>query len=116
MSLGTLFRDALAGLVRRPATVQYPAQRQPAPALLRDALVWDPANCTGCGLCVKDCPSSAIEWITLTRAAKRFVLHYQADRRVFCSQCVQNWRFKCSELSPAKWELAALTKESFTLH
>ncbi len=115
MSLTTILRDAFSGLLQRPATVRYPAQRRPVPARLRGALTWNPEKCTGCGLCVKDCPSNAVELITLDKATKRFVIRYHADRCTFCSQCVQNCRFDCLGLSPEHWELAALNKTAFTV-
>lgn len=115
MSLTTILRDAFFGLVRRPDTVRYPVERRPVPAHLRGALTWNPEKCTGCGLCVKDCPSNAIELITLDKAAKRFVIRYHADRCAFCAQCVQNCRFECLGMSPERWELAALNKQPFTV-
>lgn len=115
MSLTTILRDVFSGLVQRPATVRYPAERRPVPAHLRGALTWNPKKCTGCGLCVKDCPSNAIELITLDKAAKRFVIRYHADRCAFCAQCVQNCRFECLGMSPEQWELAALNKQPFTV-
>ncbi len=115
MRLGMLWADLWAGLRRRPTTVPYPRERVAPPPQLRGALRWDPARCTGCALCVKDCPAGAIELITVDKAAKRFVIRYAADRCVFCSQCVQSCRFKCLELSPASWELAALKRDSFNL-
>jgi formate hydrogenlyase subunit 6/NADH:ubiquinone oxidoreductase subunit I len=115
VSLTTILRDVFGGLTHRPVTVQYPAERQPVPAHLRGALTWNPEKCTGCGLCVKDCPSNAIELITLDKAAKQFVIRYHADRCAFCAQCVQNCRFECLGMSPEQWELAALTKAPFTV-
>lgn len=82
--------------------------------MTRGKLNWDPENCTGCGLCGKDCPADAIELIVLDRKEKRFVMRYHVDRCTFCGQCVHSCRFNCLELSPTEWELAATTKESFT--
>jgi len=115
MRIGTMFRDILGSLFRRPATQKYPFERTSTPDRLRGKLVWNPEKCTGCGLCMKDCPSNAIELIVLDRAAKKFVIRYHADRCTFCAQCVQNCRFKCMGMSKDQWELAALTKEPFTV-
>ena len=41
---------------------------------LRALLQFNPEKCTGCGVCVKDCPAEALELITLDKASKRFVL------------------------------------------
>ncbi len=114
MSLTTILRDAFGGLSHRPVTVRYPVERKPVPAHLRGAMTVNLEKCTGCALCVKDCPSNAIELITIDKAAKRFVMRWHTDRCTYCSQCVQNCRFDCLTLSPERWELAALTKQPFT--
>ena len=113
MRLATLLSDVWRGLTTRPATVLYPAERRAPPPQLRGLLTSDLRQCTGCQLCVKDCPANALELVTLDRAAKRFVMRYQADRCVYCGQCVASCRFKCLTLAPEQWELAALTKDNF---
>lgn len=116
MKLGAMFSDIFHGLFTRPVTERYPFLRQPAPVQLRGNLLYDPSKCVGCQLCVKDCPSDAIELITLDKAAKRFVLRYHVDRCTFCAQCVKNCRFDCLEMSSEQWELAALDKEPFSVY
>jgi NAD(P)H-quinone oxidoreductase subunit I len=116
MKLKTMLRDVLQSLFRKPITEFYPAQRQRTPERLRGKLYWSPENCSGCCLCVKDCPSNALELITIDKANKRFVLHYDAGRCTFCAQCVQNCRFNCLEMSSEDWELAATDKASFTVY
>jgi len=108
--------DILRPLVHRPVTERYPFERREAPPRLRGKLIWNPQKCTGCALCNKDCPSNAIELITLDKASKRFVMRYHVDRCTFCAQCVQNCRFGCLSTSNQEWELAALKKEAFTIY
>lgn len=116
MRIGTMFKDTLESFFQRPATEKYPYERRETPERLRGKLVWNPEKCTGCGLCSKDCPSDAIEIITLDRAAKKFVMEYHIDRCTYCAQCVQNCRFKCIRLSSEQWELAALDTKPFTVY
>lgn len=116
MKIGAMLGDITRSLFKRPVTEKYPFERREAPERLRGQLHWSPERCTGCCLCNKDCPSNAIELITLDKANKRFVLRYHMDRCTFCAQCVQNCRFKCLEMSNEQWELAALTKEPFTVY
>lgn len=116
MKIGTMLEDVLRSLFRKPVTELYPYERQPVPERLRGKLVWNPEKCTGCCLCVTDCPSNAIELITIDKANKRFVLRYDIGRCTFCSQCVQNCRFKCLEMSNEAWELAATSKTPFTVY
>jgi formate hydrogenlyase subunit 6/NADH:ubiquinone oxidoreductase subunit I len=115
MRIGTMLGDIIRSLVHRPATRRYPFERPPTPERLRGALRWDPARCTGCSMCAKDCPANAIELITLDKAKKRFVLRYHVDRCTFCAQCVQTCNFGCLELSNDRWELAALCKAPLTV-
>lgn len=115
MRIATMMNDVLKGLWRKPTTEQYPAERRDAPTRLRGKLTWDPDKCTGCCLCVKDCPSNALSLITIDKKEKRFVLEYHVDRCTFCAQCVQNCRFECIEMAAEAWELAATTKEPFTV-
>jgi formate hydrogenlyase subunit 6/NADH:ubiquinone oxidoreductase subunit I len=111
-----MLRDVLRSLFKRPATKRYPFEKHPAPERLRGALQFDPAKCSGCGVCVKDCPAQALELITLDKANKHFVLRYHADRCAYCAQCVQSCRFKCLSMSAEQWELASLRQEPFTVY
>jgi formate hydrogenlyase subunit 6/NADH:ubiquinone oxidoreductase subunit I len=111
-----MFGDILESLFRRPATQRYPTIRHDAPARFRGKLAWDGQKCTGCSLCAKDCPSNAIDVIVLDRAKKQYVVRYHIDRCTFCAQCVVNCRFKCMEMSSDQWEMAALSKEQFTVY
>lgn len=115
MRLGTMFKDVATALVHRPVTEKYPFVRYPAPERLRGRLTWQPEGCTGCGLCVTDCPAQALELIMLDKKAKRFVLTYHVDRCTFCAQCVTSCRHGCLAMSPTDWELAAVDKAAFEI-
>lgn len=116
MKFATMLQDTLRSLFRKPVTRLYPSERQTAPDRLRGKLVWNPEKCTGCCLCVKDCPSNALELITIDWENKRFVLRYDIGRCTFCAQCVQNCRFNCLEMSNEQWELAATHKTPFAVY
>jgi len=113
MKIGTMLRDVFESFFKKPITQIYPVEKVDTSDRFRGKLIYDPKSCTGCCLCTKDCPSNAIELVTLDRAAKRFVLKYHVDRCVFCGQCVTNCKFKCMSMSNEEWELAALKKEEF---
>ena len=113
MKIRTMLQDILRSLFHKPITESYPAQHQSTPEQLRGKLHWNPDNCTGCCLCVKDCPSNAIDLITIDKANKRFVMRYDAGRCTYCAQCVQNCRFNCLEMSSEDWELAATETTPF---
>lgn len=110
-----MLADLLDSAFRRPATEQYPVERRPTSEHFRGLLHWNPEGCTGCALCVKDCPAEAIELITIDKANKRFVLRFHADRCTFCGQCAYNCRFDCISLANDEWELAAVERDGFTI-
>lgn len=108
--------DVIRSLFKRPVTEMYPFERSLTPEHFRGKLHYDPIACTGCRLCVKDCPANAIELLVVDKANKRFVMRYHIDRCTFCDQCVISCRFKCISLSNNEWELAALTHKPFTVY
>jgi len=116
MRIGSMIGDVIRSLFRRPATEMYPFERSPAPEHFRGKLHYDPEKCSGCQLCVKDCPANAIELLVVDKVNKRFVMRYHLDRCTFCDQCVVSCRFKCLSLSNEEWELAALTHKPFTVY
>ncbi len=116
MKIGTMLGDIATALVHRPVTEKYPYVRRPAPERLRGALWFSPDTCTGCAICVKDCPANALELITLDKKAKKFVLRYHVDRCTFCAQCVKSCNQKCLGMSNELWELAALNKDVFVVN
>jgi formate hydrogenlyase subunit 6/NADH:ubiquinone oxidoreductase subunit I len=114
MKIGTMLTDVISAFLSKPITQKYPSQCTLAPEKLRGRLFWEHYRCSGCGLCVKDCPADALEVITIDRANKRFVMVYHLDKCTYCAQCVVNCRFKCLEMSATDWELAGLKKKDFT--
>lgn len=116
MKLGTMFGDVAVSFFRRPITEKYPFERREAPERLRGQLHWIADNCTGCGLCAKDCPAEAIDVIVLDKKAKRFVLRYNVDRCTYCAQCVNSCRQESLFMSDKDWELAALSREPFLIY
>ncbi len=113
---GSMLVDTLRSFFQKPVTQLYPFEHNGTPERLRGKLHWQPESCTGCCLCMKDCPSDAIEVITIDKQAKKFVMRYHADRCTYCAQCVKNCRFNCINLSNEEWELAAQSTEPFTVY
>lgn len=110
MTIGTMFQDIVESFFKKPTTRLYPAENLAPPERYRGILSFDPSLCTGCKLCIKDCPSDAIDLVILDRAAKQYVMRYRMDRCIYCGQCVVNCKFKCIGMSNQDWEHAALKK------
>ena len=108
MRIGTMFMDVVRSLFTNPSTRLYPSVRVVPTERYRGTLLYDPSTCTGCSLCVKDCPADAIELIILDRAAKRYVMNYRLDRCIYCGQCVVNCKPKSLAMPNREWEHAAL--------
>ncbi len=115
MRIGAMIGDISRSLFTRPVTERYPFERKPAPERLRGQLAWDATKCTGCRVCLRDCPANAIELMVVDKKAKRFVLRFHIDRCTYCGQCVVNCNFDCLGMSHEQWELAALETEPFTV-
>jgi formate hydrogenlyase subunit 6/NADH:ubiquinone oxidoreductase subunit I len=115
MRMGTMLKDIVESFFKKSATQMYPEEKIAPPERYRGELYFSPTACTGCSLCVKDCPSNAIQLTILDRAAKRYVMKYDKARCVYCGQCVVNCKLKCLGMSHEDWEHAVLKKE-FTVY
>ena len=62
-------------------------------------MVIDPVLCTGCGLCVRDCPAFALELEhgssaqSASKGREKFRLIHYHDRCAYCGQCEASCRF-----------------------
>jgi formate hydrogenlyase subunit 6/NADH:ubiquinone oxidoreductase subunit I len=115
MKVGAMLGDLVRSLFRRPATRRYPAERAPVPERVRGVLRFHPEQCTGCALCVKDCPANALWLFTIDEGTERFVLRYDVARCALCGQCVLSCHHGALELAGGRWELAATHKDAFTM-
>lgn len=77
-------------VINRPDTVAYPYGELILPEGYRGAIVIDPEKCTGCGLCVRDCPTGALKLEKQSRDEFKLI-HYPA-RCAYCSQCENSCR------------------------
>jgi len=116
LPIGAMINDVLRSFFSKPVTRQYPFERREAPERFRGKLVWDLTHCTGCKLCVRDCPAGALELVEIDKANKHFIMRFHSDRCTYCGQCVVNCRFNCLEQLPDEWELGSITKEPFTVY
>ncbi len=84
-SIACLVPQVFRALFRGPQTVAFPFGRANIPEGYRGRLRIHADQCRGCGLCVRDCPASALE---LQREGRgRFRLLYYPHRCAYCGQC-----------------------------
>jgi len=103
-SLVYLLPELWRTLFTRPITVRYPFGPLELPPYFRGKVTIEPALCTGCGACVRDCPAFALELehesdalskaeeLALSKAEgskgrEGFRLIHYHDRCAYCGQC-----------------------------
>ena len=84
-SLIYLLPELWRTLFRRPITVRFPFAPVELPPYFRGKVTITPALCRGCGLCVRDCPASALK-LERESPEKFRLIHYH-DRCAYCGQC-----------------------------
>lgn len=115
MRIGAMLGDISRSLFKRPVTELYPFERRPTPERLRGQLRFDASKCSGCKICMRDCPANALELLVVDKATKRFAMKFHTDRCTYCAQCVVSCNFDSLSLTHEVWELAGLSKDQFLL-
>lgn len=86
----TLLNAVIEAMINPPETVDYPLGELNLPEVFRGAILFDPEKCTGCGLCVRDCPADALE--LLKKSREEYKLLYYPARCAYCGQCEDSCR------------------------
>jgi formate hydrogenlyase subunit 6/NADH:ubiquinone oxidoreductase subunit I len=92
-------------IFKKPATLNYPQERSGMPQGFRGKVKFNPAICIGCTMCVRDCPSQAIEIKKI--AEKQFELEMDLGKCIYCGQCVDSCPKKALAIT-TEFELARL--------
>ena len=105
--LGSMLEAVMGSLFRKPATMRYPFEKFVMPKDFRGQPKVHSEKCTGCRLCIRDCPSQAI---TITKEGERkFEASIDLGRCVYCAQCAETCAKKAIDIS-TDFELAQLDK------
>ena len=85
---GSMLSQVIGSVFRKPATRLYPYEKIEVVDRFRGKLKHDRTRCNGCMLCMKDCPSNAINIIKI--GEKEFKAVLSLDKCIFCAQCVDS--------------------------
>lgn len=125
-----VFSEVITHLFRKPATCAYPFEKARIFPDFRGRIDFDSSKCIGCQLCVRVCPSKAIE-IPLSKdqpaapvpvegqpavpAKKKFDCIMKLDHCVYCAQCVETCPKKALIMTQ-DFELAHVNRKELRRH
>jgi formate hydrogenlyase subunit 6/NADH:ubiquinone oxidoreductase subunit I len=95
----------MQSLFKKPATGNYPFDRSGMPEGFRGKLKFNAEMCIGCKMCMRDCPSGAIEINKI--GEKQFQAQVNLAKCIYCGQCVDSCPKKALQIT-AEFELASL--------
>ncbi len=102
---GKMTAELLRSVMKKPVTVTYPATRLDPVENFRGKISFSPEKCVGCKLCMRDCPSGAVEIIRT--GDRQFIAEFRLDRCIYCAQCVDSCNRGALE-NTGEFELAQL--------
>ena len=109
---GKMLRELLENFLKKPATLNYPAQKSPMPKGFRGKLKFTPSSCIGCLMCMKDCPTGAIKINKV--GDKRFECELDLSKCIYCAQCVDSCPKKALAMTD-EYELASLDPKTLKI-
>lgn len=106
---GRMSHQVMHSVGKKAATVMYPAVKIEMPENFRGKITFEAEKCIGCKMCMRDCPSNAIEIVKV--GEKRFECRIDCSKCIYCAQCVDSCP-KDALHATREFELAGLEKGS----
>jgi len=107
---GRVIPEAIRTLFKKRITSRYPFEEAEKPDRFRGRLEFDESNCTGCGLCARNCPADALE---VTREEDGTITwRYDVSKCLYCGQCIETCPVKAIATTK-EFELASGDKDEF---
>ena len=133
MKPARMLKEVVGSLCREPVTCRYPYEKSKIAPRYRGRISFDGDLCIGCKVCVRDCPSGAIEIFQVPGekyqfsyrsllqqkkvqvqidkpGKKKFRAVINLGKCLYCAQCVEACPKKALRLT-ADYELATLDKD-----
>jgi len=102
---------AVRQVFKKPATILYPDGEMQIADNYRGRLMYDPASCVGCNMCVRYCPAGALKIINEgTKEDRKMRAYLDVGHCIFCCQCVDTCPKKCISFSQ-NIDLSSMKKE-----
>ena len=103
---GKMMKAVLGSIFKKPATTRYPFVKLLMPDKFRGKLKFYPERCIGCKMCMRDCPSNAIN---IKKVGDKFECEIDLGKCIYCAQCVDSCPKKALE-STKDFELASIDR------
>ena len=125
-----MLSEVLTHLFKKPFTSRYPFEKARVTPRFRGRIDFDSSKCIGCQLCVRVCPSKAIEiplsaeqpapapaaeGQTAAPARKKFDCIMKLGNCVYCWQCAETCP-KQALITTQDFELAQIDKSKLVRH
>jgi len=104
---GKMAQQLIKSLFKKPATINYPAQKSEMAEGFRGKLKFKAHLCIGCKLCMRDCPTDAI--VIRKVGEKKFEAEIDIAKCISCAQCVDSCPANALDITP-EFELARLDR------
>jgi formate hydrogenlyase subunit 6/NADH:ubiquinone oxidoreductase subunit I len=111
MKIGAMIGQVFSSFWHKAATINYPSKKFEMSNMFRGKIIFHAEKCIGCKLCMRDCPSKAIEIIKV--GEKKFKAEIYLDHCVYCAQCVEACNKDALEATH-DFELARLSRKDLT--
>jgi len=105
---GKMIKQVIESFFKKPATLMYPYVKEATLKSFRGKMKFHPEICIGCKLCMRDCPSNAINIKKI--GEKGFEVELDLGKCIYCGQCVDSCVKKAIEVTN-EFELAVLDRE-----